>query len=130
MRSPWRTSNSVAEQEGYVAATIPFDDGTGEQHVSLVLDMAITEELLSKGLARDIIRRIQQRRKDLDLDVQATVEIDVGLQSDGIDLLEHDWTWIQNEVRSSGGRLIEGPLPEEDLSFEVDGVMVHIRVRA
>ena len=28
------------------------------------------------------------------------------------------------------GRLIEGPLPEEDLSFEVDGVMVHIRVRA
>ena len=118
------------EQEGYVAATIPFDDGTGEQHVSLVLDMAITEELLSKGLARDIIRRIQQRRKDLDLDVQATVEIDVGLQSDGIDLLEHDWTWIQNEVRSSSGRLIEGPLPEEDLSFEVDGVMVHIRVRA
>ena len=118
------------EQEGYVAATIPFDDGTGEQHVSLVLDMAITEELLSKGLAQDIIRRIQQRHRRPRPGCSSHRGDRRRSPKRWHDLLEHDWTWIQARCDPAAGRLIEGPLPEEDLSFEVDGVMVHIRVRA
>ena len=48
------------EQEGYAAATIS-DEDIGD--VSLVLDMVLDQDLLSKGLARDIIRRVQSKRK-------------------------------------------------------------------
>ena len=52
----------------------------GEQlHVSLVLDMNDTPALLSKGMARDIVRRVQAKRKDLNLDIEATIDLEVWL---------------------------------------------------
>ena len=54
------------EKEGYAAATISIDE-IGD--VSLVLDMRLNDELLSKGLARDIIRHVQAKRKEINLDV-------------------------------------------------------------
>ena len=50
-----------AERDGYAAATITVGDGEDASHVSLVLDMQDTPHLLSKGLARDITRRIQSK---------------------------------------------------------------------
>ena len=43
------------EKDGYAAATIESEHG----NVTLVLDMSLDEDLLSMGLARDIIRRVQ-----------------------------------------------------------------------
>ena len=82
------------EQEGYAAATIS-DEDIGD--VSLVLDMVLDQDLLSKGLARDIIRRVQSKRKDLDLDVEATINLAVWI--DGLNLSDSDWGHLQSEVR-------------------------------
>ena len=53
------------EKEGFAAHTLSFEEGD----VSIVLDMHTDSDLLSKGLARDITRRIQAKRKELDLQV-------------------------------------------------------------
>ena len=71
-------------REGYAAATIS-DEDVGD--VSLVLDMVLDEDLLSKGLARDIIRRVQAKRKDLDLDVEATISLSVWIE--GLDSVSY-----------------------------------------
>ena len=62
------------ERPGFAASTIQVGQGEDAYHVSLVLDMNDTPELLSKGLARDITRRIQAKRKDLNR-IEANIEL-------------------------------------------------------
>ena len=111
------------EQEGYAAATIS-DEEIGD--VSLVLDMVLDQDLLSKGLARDIIRRVQSKRKDLDLDVEATINLSVWI--DGLDLSDSDWDHLQSEVRAGSASLNQGIAKGDN--FEVDGVSVTFDVES
>ena len=113
------------EKEGYAAASIEFGEGEAAETVSLVLDMASTSDLLSKGLARDIIRRVQQKRKDLDLDIDATISLTVWLGDGSPDLDDDDWEHVQTETRTDVGVLLSGNGPEEADSFTVDEATVH-----
>ena len=45
--------------------------------VIVVLDTNVTRELEAEGLARDLIRTIQQARKDADLEVTQRIEVDI-----------------------------------------------------
>jgi isoleucyl-tRNA synthetase len=113
------------ERDGYSARTLTEGD------VSLVLDLATTETVLSKGLARDIIRRIQQKRKDLDLEVEASITLSVWLAADCPDLADIDWQHIQTEVRAAAAEL---KLASDDTpragaeSFVVDGATVYFTI--
>ncbi|MEC8873804.1 MAG: DUF5915 domain-containing protein, partial [Candidatus Thermoplasmatota archaeon] len=111
------------EKEGYAAATIS-DEDIGD--VSLVLDMTLDNDLLSKGLARDIIRRVQAKRKDLDLDVEASITLSVWIE--GLELSDEDWTHVQSEVRAGSSSLNQGSANGD--SFEVDGVSVKFSVES
>ncbi len=111
------------EKEGYAAATLSGDD-FGD--VSLVLDMDLNEELMSRGLARDVIRRIQSKRKDLDLEVEEGISLSVWI--DGAVLADEDWTHVQSETRASTASLNEGDVPSGADSFEVDGTKVTFAV--
>ena len=110
------------EKEGYAAATISVDE-IGD--VSLVLDMRLNEELLSKGLARDIIRHVQAKRKEINLDVESSIKLDVFLK--GQDLFIDDWNHILNETRAERATLNEENIYYSD-SFEVDGSEVKFTV--
>ena len=111
------------EREGFAAMTAEDSD------VTLVLDMTVTGELLSMGLAREIIRRVQQKRKDLDLDVEASISLTVWLDEGNSELLGGDWDHIVSEVRAKDAILDQGgQAPENSESFEVDGVSIHFSV--
>jgi isoleucyl-tRNA synthetase len=43
----------------------------------VLLDSAVTPELEAEGIARDVIRAVQQARKDADLDVSDRIKLDV-----------------------------------------------------
>ncbi len=43
---------------------------------ALVVDIEITDELLREGMARDIVRHIQQQRKDSGLEIQNYIKVD------------------------------------------------------
>lgn len=47
----------------------------GKGNVQVLLDTVITEDLFYEGLARDVIRRIQQMRKDMDLMYDENIEV-------------------------------------------------------
>jgi isoleucyl-tRNA synthetase len=105
--------------------------GTGEDaaQISLVLDMNDAPELLSKGLARDITRRIQAMRKMLNLEIEATIDLEIWMK-DAPQLFPDDEQWIVNETRAAG--VIFHPVnaspPEQSESFEVDGTTVWFTV--
>jgi len=111
------------EKEGYSAATLA-DEDFGD--VSLVLDMTIDDELMSRGLARDAIRRIQSKRKELDLAVEDTIALSLWI--DGGELADEDWSHVQSETRAGSAVLNEGAAPPDADSFEVDGIEVTFTV--
>ena len=110
------------EREGFAAATLSGDYGD----VSLVLDMEIDEDLLSKGLSRDIIRRIQAKRKDLDLEIEATINLSVWIE-DG-KLSNRDWERVVSETRSEKAYLNKGVAIDKSIEFEVDGVKISVHI--
>ena len=109
------------EREGFAAQTVQIADSS----VSLVLDMSDTSELLSKGLARDITRRIQAARKDLDLAIEDTITLEVWMK-DAPELFEEDRAWIINETRASSAQFNTGEGSGD--SFEVDGATIWYNV--
>jgi len=111
------------ERDGYSAATLG-DEDFGD--VSLVLDMSVDDELMSRGLARDVIRRIQSKRKELDLAVENSISLSVWIE--GAELADEDWAHVQSETRAGSAALNEGTAPTEADSFEVDGIAVAFSV--
>ena len=111
------------EREGFAAQTLSFEEGD----VSIVLDMHTDSDLLSKGLARDITRRIQAKRKELDLQVESSIVLSVWIE--GMELEDRDWRHVTSETRAGESSLNEGEPSEESDKFEVDGTIVHFQIR-
>ena len=114
------------EREGFAAATFA-DEELGD--ISLVLDMTINENLLSKGLAREITRRVQSKRKDLDLDLEDTITLNVWLSENSPKLNSSDWEYVKSETRASSSDLQYASPSEESESFEVDELKIYFNLK-
>ena len=89
--------------------------------------MHTDSNLLSKGLARDITRRIQAKRKEMDLQVESSINLSVWI--DGIELENSDWEHVTTETRAGKHSLNEGePSSDADI-FEVDGTTVSFEIQ-
>lgn len=67
---------------------------------SVFVDTKLTDEILSEAMARELIRRIQDMRKDLDLDVEAHIKVDVNCSNKFKNLVKPHKEFIKNEVRA------------------------------
>jgi isoleucyl-tRNA synthetase len=77
-----------------------FDSG------NVFINTEVTEEILSEAMSRELIRRVQDMRKDLDLDVEANIHVFVECDEGFKELIKPFFDFISNEVRA------------EKLSFE------------
>ena len=111
------------EKEGFAAMTVE----SGGKDVTLVLDLSLDDALLSKGLARDIIRRVQAKRKELNLRIEASISLEISLSEESPELAEDDWNHILSETRSISGRR-SGDQSLMESSFELDGSVVGFTV--
>ena len=93
------TAGGIALQEGEytLETTLADHDGTadaaaGESRASgllsdggfVVLDTAITPELAAEGIARDVIRAVQQARRDAGLDITDRIRIRLAAEGDDV----------------------------------------------
>jgi len=113
------------EKDGYAASTFEVED-LGD--ISLVLDIEITEDLISKGLAREITRRIQSKRKELDLELEATISLKVWLEHESPKLNSEDWDYIVSETRSKPAELIIGDCDTNLDNFQVEENQIYFKV--
>lgn len=67
---------------------------------SVYVDTKLTPEILSEAMARELIRRIQDMRKDLDLDVEAHINVYVDCTPEFKSLVEPHLDFISHEVRA------------------------------
>jgi len=93
----------------------------------VVLDTAVTPELESEGLARDVVRLVQVARKDSGLHVSDRIHlvIDPGSHDDVRAAVEAHKESIASETLASE-LLVDGPISEAHRGELPDGRVVHI----
>lgn len=90
-----------------------------------VLDLTITPELEAEGFARDLIRAIQQARKDANFNVSDHIHLTIELPSENIKILEPFVEYINSQTLSitaftdkiSGTHILE--IPIEDFKVKI-----------
>jgi len=106
----------------HVTAAVIEDMG-----ISVYLDTEITDDLRLEGLMRDVVRRIQTMRKEMDLKFDQPIE--VGYEADG-DLkraIEEYRDYIAGEVQARS--MAEGPVNGEEREWTVEGMRLRVWVR-
>jgi isoleucyl-tRNA synthetase len=75
--------------------------GIVDKEAQIVLDARITPELKAEGLARDVVRFVQDARKDAGLDVADKIALFLGTESDELRrAIDTHWSTIAAEVQA------------------------------
>ncbi|PKD21450.1 isoleucine--tRNA ligase [Salegentibacter salinarum] len=87
-------------------------------NITVALDVSISEELKKEGIARELVNRIQNMRKDSGFEVTDT--IDVTLQKDGIveDAVNQNITYIKNETLTASLEFVEVVTEGAEVAFD------------
>lgn len=92
----------------------------------MIIDFDVTPEIEAEGYARELIRRIQQMRKDMKLNVEQYIDIRVSAEDYLVKLFGTWKDFIAGEVRAKS---IEFTAPEEGMkSWDITGKDVKILV--
>jgi isoleucyl-tRNA synthetase len=74
------------------SAPLPGGEGV------VVLDTTVTPELAAEGLARDVVRVVQQARRDADLDVSDRIDVVLSASRDVVAAVEAYRDFVAREV--------------------------------
>src|SRR5690606_13020629 len=99
-----------------------------EGKLTVALDVTITEELKQEGIARELVNRIQNLRKDSNLEVQDKIHI--VLQASVAEVnsaVENFRDYIQSETQALSLELTDNVV--DGTLLEVDDYQVNIRIR-
>ncbi|MGC9357689.1 MAG: isoleucine--tRNA ligase [Anaerolineae bacterium] len=108
-------------REGYGVA--------GEGGLVVALDTEITAELAQEGLAREIIRRVQELRKEADYELTDRIVVAYnagGALAEAIEAYEEE---IASEVLAQEMQTVAEPRGDETLADSVDGYALKLAVR-
>ncbi len=125
------TAGGVALEDGEYELTMVAVDAEHTEALPngagvIVLDTEVTPELAAEGLARDVVRVIQQARKDADLDVSDRVSVVVDAVGDVQAAIEAHRGFVQAETLAL--ELTFGALGDEATSGEAGEATVKAAV--
>ena len=97
-----------------------------EGRLTVALDITVTEELRKEGLARELVNRIQNLRKNNGFDVTDKITVSV-LSNDIIDATIAEFnTYIANQVQAVAVEVTEVISDATELDFEEFKLSVRI----
>ena len=94
----------------------------------LYLDFQITPEIEAEGYARELIRRIQQMRKDIKLDVEEYVRTEVDAPEKLVAYFKSWKQHIMKETRSRSINFSEDPQGDDVKDWEVQGQNIKVAI--
>ncbi|MDR0779048.1 MAG: isoleucine--tRNA ligase [Methanomassiliicoccaceae archaeon] len=95
---------------------------------NLCIDFELTEDIEAEGYARELIRRIQQMRKDMKLDVEQYINCDVKADAEMTKFFEMWKDHIANEVRAKAIVFTDSPTGKEVKTWDVQGKDIEIGI--
>jgi isoleucyl-tRNA synthetase len=112
----------IFETEKVNIASIKIDE------IILFIDTKLNPDLEAEGLAREIVRRIQSMRKELDLDVEQQIFTVINISKDKQDMLKKWEQYIKMETRSDKYIYSNKPLGKLVKTWNIDETNVKIGV--
>jgi isoleucyl-tRNA synthetase len=98
------------------------------QDMTLFLDTTLTPELEAEGFAREIIRRIQSMRKELNLDVEDRIATKIKVCSEKKTALRKWEGYIKEETRSKTVSFVEKPIGSLVKKWKIDELEAEIGI--
>ena len=95
----------------------------------LFLDTTLTPELEAEGLTRELIRRIQSMRKDLNLQVEDKIITTIQVDSSNQKMLQPWVSHLKTETRSQTLTFIEKPKGDLIKCWQIDQIKVSIGIK-
>jgi isoleucyl-tRNA synthetase len=99
------------------------------QDITLFLDTTMTPELEAEGLARELIRRIQSMRKEMNLDVEDRIATEIALDPKKRTALQGWKDHIKQETRSKTVSFVDKPTGVFLKKWSIDELVVDIGIR-
>jgi hypothetical protein len=102
-------------------------------HGTVYLDMEMTDDLEAEGYARESVRRVQQMRKDMKLDVEEFIDLEMACSDRLQDYLTQWRDYLMHETRAQdlkfdpspkGDYIVEWGIEEESVSIGVTSLKV------
>jgi isoleucyl-tRNA synthetase len=99
------------------------------EDAALILDTKITPELEAEGLAREIVRRIQSMRKELDLYVEDKIFTEIKVDTGKINSLKKWQAYIKGETRSNKISYVNKPSGKLVKKWDIDELQIEIGIK-
>ena len=111
---------ALQPREGAAAAALPGNDAVVE------LDVEVTPELAAEGMARDLVRLIQQARKDEGFEVTDRITCHIYSTTEVVEAVEAHRSWVADAILATELTLAEGVDDDEPLSVEGHPVRIEV----
>lgn len=90
-----------------------------ENGVTVALDITLTDELVQEGIARELINRIQNLRKDKDFEVTDRIAVTLTKHSGLENAVRNNFEYICSETLATGLQFVsENPLDSQEITFD------------
>ena len=109
-----------------LAKDIPGWTITSEGKITVALDLTITDELKSEGIAREFINRVQNLRKDKGFDLMDKITIQLENSCPFKNQIEENLEYISSEVLADKIEFIVSLTSSDEI--EIDGVKFKINI--
>ena len=98
----------------------------GDDRGVVYVDTTLTEDIESEGYAREVVRRIQEMRKELDLDIEREISVDLDVRDERVAaLVDRHRDLVAGEVRAAEfGAVGDG----HERVWDVEGVDMYISI--
>lgn len=100
--------------------------GTAFESGVVYVDTGLTDEIEAEGYAREVIRRIQEMRKELSLEMDELIRVEITVFDERVgELVSRREELIKDEVRAAAIEEVSDGLEKE---WEIEGVLVQFTV--
>lgn len=90
-----------------------------ENGVTVALDITLSDDLLKEGIARELINRIQNLRKDKDFEVTDRIAVTLTKHSELENAVRNNFEYICSETLATGLQFVsENPIDSHEISFD------------
>lgn len=96
--------------------------------LTVALDVTLTEELRSEGIARELINRIQNLRKEKNFEVTDKIEVTIGNAEGYGQAISKNLNYICNEILATKLDLVQQEMRNVDV-VEIDGAQLEISIK-
>ena len=105
---------------------IPGWTVASEGKITVALDLTITDELKSEGIAREFINRVQNLRKEKQFDLTDKIKVQLTSDCPFLKALQENEAYISSEVLSNGIEVVNSLSNSSEI--EIDDVTFNINI--